>query len=422
MARNAEKKPIACQYFTWRLFQRRGVWYADGRGKQDLGKHSLGTKNREVAIDNLKRLDQIKAIEQGIAKQAGSVDDSDVSIDIGWNRFLEHCNRPEVLGGVSQSTSKRYRAVRDKHTEFCSKRNIATWSGINKREAEKYGGWLNKCGYAARTIYLELTLIVSVSKWLADENLIPELSRFNLSIRRPQGTNTYCYTQKEVSAIIEHCRDNSDLDWLEGVVLALACTGVRIGELASLRFSDVNFEANTIRIADERGSSRHIALGTERRTKGGRSRAIPISPPLRTVLTRLKRNPDGRLFHGPRGGKLKPDTVRNIFVREVITPLKNRFSTPSGEIGFEHGRLHSFRHYFVSQAFLGGASEGEIMEWVGHSDSKMVAHYRHLKNEDSQRKMQQLDFLGVPDGPDKVHSQSTEVKEGNRSEDLAQSA
>jgi hypothetical protein len=36
------------------------------------------------------------------------------------------------------------------------------------------------------------------------------------------------------------------------------------------------------------------------------------------------------------------------------------------EIGFEHGRLRSFRHFFVSQAFICGASEGEIREWVWH--------------------------------------------------------
>ena len=42
---------------------------------------------------------------------------------------------------------------------------------------------------------------------------------------------------------------------------------------------------------------------------------------------------------------------------------------------------------------MGGASEGEIKEWLGHADSKMVEHYRHLRDEDAQRKMRQIDFL-----------------------------
>ncbi|WP_425614245.1 tyrosine-type recombinase/integrase [Anatilimnocola sp. NA78] len=63
------------------------------------------------------------------------------------------------------------------------------------------------------------------------------------------------------------------------------------------------------------------------------------------------------------------------------------------KIGFEHSRLHSFRHYFCSQCFPGGASKGEIKEWLGHAHSKMVEHYRHLRGEDAQRKMSQIRFL-----------------------------
>ena len=104
----------------------------------------------------------------------------------------------------------------------------------------------------------------------------------------------------------------------------------------------------------------------------------------------------GRLFVGPRGGRLKADTVRRVFIREVIKPLRDQFPTAPGDIGFELGRLHGFRHFFVSQAFLGGASEGEVKDWVGHRDTRMVELYRHLREQDSKFKMQQIDFLGIP--------------------------
>lgn len=84
----------------------------------------------------------------------------------------------------------------------------------------------------------------------------------------------------------------------------------------------------------------------------------------------------------------------------MIVPLKKRFPTPPGEIGFEHGRVHSFRHFFVSEAFRQGATEGEVMEWVEHRDSKMVAHYRHLRKDDSHRRMEQIDCLGADCGTD----------------------
>ena len=37
------------------------------------------------------------------------------------------------------------------------------------------------------------------------------------------------------------------------------------------------------------------------------------------------------IFHGPRGGALKPDTVRRILIRDVLTPLAKRFPKPTDE-------------------------------------------------------------------------------------------
>lgn len=402
MPRKPKTAPIVCEHFVWRLFRRDGVYYADGRGGHKLGKHSLGTRDREEALANLRALDRQKAVELGIASVVPPASES-VSIEHGWTDFLSHCGRPQVLGGVSPGSLKRYRAVRDKHVTFCRQQRIAGWEQITRAHLERYGKHLHGKDYADRTIHLELVTVKSALDWLIGEKRVAETCRFRLSLSKPQGTDTYCYQPAEVHAMIERCRSQPALAWLADVILALACTGFRISELASLRTSDIDLASNTIRLTDERSSARRRKTGAVRTTKGRRSRTVPIHPLLRSVLEQMPQHSDGRLFHGPRGGKLKPDTVRRILIRDVLEPLKKRFPTPPGEIGFEHGRLHSFRHYFVSQAFLSGASEGEIQEWVGHQDSKMVAHYRHLRNEDSQRKMQRIQILGTmdaPDGPD----------------------
>ena len=73
--------------------------------------------------------------------------------------------------------------------------------------------------------------------------------------------------------------------------------------------------------------------------------------------------------------------------------MVEEFPTPEEEIGSINGRLHSFRHYFVSECFRQGASEAQIMEWVGHKDSQTVRRYRHLRQDDSKRAMDQLSFF-----------------------------
>jgi len=127
-----------------------------------------------------------------------------------------------------------------------------------------------------------------------------------------------------------------------------------------------------------------------------------LHPDVKSVLEALPIQSHGRALQGPQGGKINVDRTREKFVRSVINPLSEQFTTPTGEVGFKHARFHSFRHYFISQAFVCGATEAEIMEWVGHRDSKTVAIYRHLRNEDAQRRMRQINFVRpvvTPDGP-----------------------
>jgi integrase len=107
----------------------------------------------------------------------------------------------------------------------------------------------------------------------------------------------------------------------------------------------------------------------------------------------LKRAPDGLVFHGPLGGRVKPDTLRNILIKDVLQPLKGRFPSVGNEKGFEHGRLHSFRHFFCSQCANNGVSERALMAWLGHADAAMVRRYYHLDAKESQR---QMDRVSIP--------------------------
>lgn len=395
---NGKNDSVSCRYFIWRLFRRDGVFYADGRGgKFKLGKHSLGTREREMALENLRRLDEAKAVELGLAEAASTAAASTPTITEGWQLYFEHCEGNPVMGGASPATIKRYSPVRDKHLQFCRKHGIETWQHFDEQALRRYGKWLAQ-SKADRTVYLELTLFKSVNGWLIDQKRLPASAKLVLVLKKPQGTDTYCYSSAEVTAMIEHCRANKNLGWLADAIVGLAHTGTRISELAGLRWGDVHLDSGILRIADERSSRRKRQAGTSRTTKGKRSRTIPIHAELRKLLVGMTRQADGFVFHAARGGRIRLRNVLEQFIRHVIEPLQPKFPVPVGEIGFEHGRLHSFRHFFCSQCFLGGASEGEIKEWLGHADSKMVEHYRHLRSEDAQRKMNQIRFLEQADG------------------------
>lgn len=390
---------ISCDHFIWNVFRRGAIYYADGRANNPpLGKHSLGARDLNEALDALRELDRHMAVELGLIEVGVSCEES-LAIETGWARYFTYAQRPGVLGGVSAATLNRYRAARDKHLKFCQARRIATWQQVDRKSVERYAAWLHEAGYADASIYTECTLIKQVVKWMIEEEqLLPESSRIRLRLQRSHESDTYCYSRQEVAAMIGLCRKTPDLHYLADLIQTLAMTGLRIGEAVDLRSSDVDLHTGVITLPDNRHSGRPRRKGKQlRTTKGRRTRRIPIHPRLHPVLQAMDRHRDGRVFHGPRGGQLKPDTVRNALVDRVIGALSDRFPTAEGEIGFADGRLHSLRHYFVSQAFLSGASEGEIREWVGHADSRIVERYRHLRMADAQRKMEQLNLVDDAD-------------------------
>jgi integrase len=394
MPRKPKQPPIACEFFVWHLRVRGGVFYADSRGgKFNLGKHSLGTKDREEAIDRLRQIDRAKAVELGLVEAGQPSKQTRIGISDGWRQYLEYSGRSQVLGGVAPKSLRRYELVRDRHVPYCERHGIETWNEFDRKAFERYGNWMFKA-YAYRTCYVELTQVKAACNWLIQEGLLPAECKLVYALRKPQGSDTYCYGRDEVALMVDHCRSNAGLEWLANVILGLAHTGMRIGELTGLRWSDVDLKANVIRIADERSSRRKVQAGTARTTKGRRSRSIPIHPELRKLLVKLDRRAGGHVFRAARGGILRENNALRILKEQVIQPLAKKFPTVDGEIGFEHGTFHSLRHFFCSQCFLGGASEGEIREWLGHRDSKVVELYRHLRDEDAQRKMEQMDFLG----------------------------
>lgn len=116
------------------------------------------------------------------------------------------------------------------------------------------------------------------------------------------------------------------------------------------------------------------------------------------LLQQIPRHRDGFVFHGPLGGRLKSDNVRTILVKKVLNPLESCFKTANGEWGFEHGRLHSFRHFFCSQCSNNGVSERVVMDWLGHADAEMVRRCYHLDPQESRRQMDRVSIRVVNTG------------------------
>lgn len=150
---------------------------------------------------------------------------------------------------------------------------------------------------------------------------IPEASRIRIRLRRAEGSETYCPTPQQVTAMIDYCRDKPELNWFAVVLMVLVHSGLRFGEAAGLRWPDIDFRSNTINITDERSSSRRSKRGSVRTVKGRRDRSIPLHPALRKPLKSLDQREGVRILHDPTGGPLTHTITHTTLLKYVIKPL-----------------------------------------------------------------------------------------------------
>jgi integrase len=198
---------------------------------------------------------------------------------------------------------------------------------------------------------------------------------------------------------------------LRPLLTLLAETGARFGEAAWLTWDDVDVDANVIRIRPKDGW----------KPKTGDERAVPISRSLGQVLTGLRYR--WRWVVTMPGSRQHQGAGRQWTERRALSALKAVLK----RLGLI-GKLHTFRHSFISNALLRGTPVAVVREWVGHVDDEIIRHYTHVHNEASQAAIMKLAAYndnvagGNGDGSEGRHAGSAQIqhtKKGSRDDDDA---
>lgn len=155
-----------------------------------------------------------------------------------------------------------------------------------------------------------------------------------------------------------------------------AYTGLRVGELRALRWRDIDFSGQAVRVARNNPSSAPAGSG-ERSPKSGRGRSVPLTPEAVAALERISRldfpsGPEDYVFAtegaGPvDGGRLRDALYRGLEAAglEYLRQKPNPF------------RWHDLRHTFGTiavrvfpltdvQAYMGHANIQTTMRYVHH--------------------------------------------------------
>jgi integrase len=153
------------------------------------------------------------------------------------------------------------------------------------------------------------------------------------------------------------------------MVLLAAWCGLRFGELAELRRTDVDLDTRLVRV-ERAVTSRdgHVFVG-DPKSEAGR-RAVSLPPHLVAVLEEHLRDhtkpaADALLFPAGHGGHLAPTT------------LHGPWSKARAAAGRPDLRFHDLRHTGATLAAATGATLAELMTRLGHSTPAAALLYQH---------------------------------------------
>lgn len=210
-----------------------------------------------------------------------------------------------------------------------------------------------------------------VSLYAARKDLINIKSAFNWAIKMeflnsnpsenikriivPERQPTF-FSKTEIEKLLSIVNDEQFKNLIEIAVN----TGLRLMELLTLEWNQVNFEDNTIILTNQT----HI-------TKGKKIRSIPLNIRALQILTELEQRKESEFVFSDNKQKLTPDYVTKKFKKYVIKAEIN-----------PKLHFHSLRHSFASWLVQKGVSIYHVSKLLGHADIKTTQIYAHLKTDD----------------------------------------
>ena len=228
------------------------------------------------------------------------------------------------------------------------------------------------------------TVISVIQNSLKTANLVGIASEYTANkIKRPKTKEKQvdCFSVSEQKKI-ENYILNSGKDKLFGIVLCLY-TGLRIGELLALTWSDIDFGKGLLFVSktcyDGNVGTHHIRVINSPKTPHSR-RVIPLPKQILPLLKALKKR--------SRCQYIIADGDKPVFVRSY----QRTFELLLRKLHIPHKGFHSLRHTFATRAMECGIDVKTLSELLGHKNATITLNrYAHSLLE---HKVEMMNKLG----------------------------
>ena len=253
---------------------------------------------------------------------------------------------------------------------------------IAKIDHESIQRWvheMSESGLSPRTVRWTHTVVKMSLDYAIDDGRLIAKNPATRTKFPPMRRTTHTYlTAREVADLADACGTQGD------VVLILAYSGLRFGELTGLNVEDVDVEARRIRV--RRSITQvggRLVEGNPKSDAGRRSVPIPerLVPALKARLD--NRPPGAPAITSPRGSRLGLENwKRSVNWKAAIT-----------KIGRNKMRVRDLRHTYASLSRRAGADLRLLQKAMGHASITVTAHTADLFDDELDNIAAALDSL-----------------------------
>lgn len=271
-----------------------------------------------------------------------------------------------------------------------------------------------KRAHSNRNVNAALATLKAMFGWAIEEDILTENPCYKIKMLPVDSRGTEIYTPSQVLTMCEHIwnlrmaqtrigRGAMEIERAirlatrdQTMVLLLACTGLRVSEMAGLRRRDYDdgreYNSSGELVREKPLGKLHVRQQLyERRngitgpTKGKRHRTVPVVPGLRAALDWYlallpDREPNDLLFPGMRARD--PKQWRHVAINRWRTTT---FTPAAIATGLPQAVPHDLRHTFATMMIEfsnGRVPTLRLAKWLGHTDTKLIDDlYGHVYDE-----------------------------------------
>lgn len=263
---------------------------------------------------------------------------------------------------TSNNTELSYKRDLEKVQHFMFSRGITGAKDVTAQDLSDYVKYLEDNQFAAATVSRNIASLKAFYHYMLQEGLVGEDISENLKAPKIEKKIPSIMSPDEVVRLLEQPSGDSPKEIRDKAMLELLyATGIRVTELITLKFSDVNMQMNFILCRDR-----------------SKERIIPFGAAAKNALVKY--------LDGTREEMLENKASDVLFVNCSGQPMSRqgfwkliKYYAKKADIKADI-TPHTLRHSFAAHLVENGADLRSVQEMLGHSDISTTQIYANLNH------------------------------------------